>query len=94
MEFTVKKAANCFAEAQTYEYRLPVTGERLARLLPGEFAVRENHKFRRPVFSAVRPDGLEVKGILAGQVVKVNYHRQGWEAEKAAFEGWLTHQPE
>jgi hypothetical protein len=40
----------------------------------------------RHFLSAVRPDGLEVKGILAGQVVKVNYHRQGWEAEKAAFE--------
>lgn len=49
MEFKCKKVENCFAEARTYEYELPVTGKELAFLLEG-FIVKENHKFRRPVF--------------------------------------------
>lgn len=39
MEFKCKKVENCFAEARTYEYELPVTGKELAFLLEG-FIVR------------------------------------------------------
>ena len=53
MKFQCKKVENCFAEARTYEYRLPVTGQELAGRLSG-FTVTENHRFRRPVFSAKR----------------------------------------
>ena len=49
MEFRNKKVENCFAQARTYEYEIPVTGRELLLLLEG-FQVRENHRFRRPVF--------------------------------------------
>lgn len=87
MKFRVKKTENCFAGACTYEYELPVTGEELLPLLEG-FAVKENHAFRRPVFSAKR-GGLEVKGILAAKIIKINYTAGGWEREKREMEEWL-----
>ena len=87
MKFRCKKTENCFAGARTYEYELPVTGEELLSLLDG-WERRENHKFRRPVFSAKR-GGLEIKGILAAHIVKVNYTEAGWENEKEELERWL-----
>lgn len=87
MRFVCKKAENCFAEAQTYEYELPVTGEELCRLLEG-WEIKENHRFRRPIFSAHR-DQLEVKGILASHVVKINYTKENWKTEKEQMERWL-----
>ena len=64
MKFQCKKVENCFAQARTYEYQLPVTGEELARRLPG-FQVTENHRFRRPVFSAMRTETITT-GALTG----------------------------
>lgn len=87
MKFVCKKTENCFAEAQTWEYELPVTGAELCRLLEG-WEIRENHRFRRPVFSA-RRGKLEVKGILASHVVKINYTKENWEREKEQMERWL-----
>ena len=87
MIYRCKKVENCFAGARTYEYELPVTGEELLSFLEG-WERRENHKFRRPVFSAKR-DGLEIKGILAAHVVKVNYPEDRWEEEKERLEQWL-----
>ena len=49
--------------------------------------------FRRPVFSAKKGD-LEVKGILAAHVVKVNYTAAHWEQEKKEMEQWLEEQEE
>lgn len=49
MKFKWKKTENCFAEARTYEYELPITGQELAARLE-DFEVKENHSFRRPVF--------------------------------------------
>ena len=92
MKFQCKKVENCFAQARTYEYQLPVTGEELARRLPG-FQVTANHRFRRRVFSAKKGD-LEVKGILAAHVVKVNYTAAHWEQEKKEMEQWLEEQEE
>lgn len=87
MKFACKKTENCFAEARTYEYELPVTGEELCRLLIG-WKIKENHRFRRPVFSA-RKGMLEIKGILAAHVVKVNYTAENWKEEKEQMEQWL-----
>ena len=80
MKFKWKKTENCFAEARTYEYELPITGQELAARLE-DFEVKENHSFRRPVFSA-KKGGLEVKGILQEKVVKINYTADNWETEK------------
>ena len=77
MKFRCKKTENCFAGAQTYEYELPITGQELTALLGG-CDITENHRFRRPVFSA-RRGGMEIKGILAARVVKVNYTEENWE---------------
>lgn len=87
MKFRCKKTENCFAGAQTYEYELPITGQELTALLGG-WDITENHRFRRPVFSA-RKEGLEIKGILAARVVKVNYTRENWEEEKRGLEQWM-----
>lgn len=87
MRYRRKKVENCFKEARTYEYELPVTGQELIGLLRG-WEVRENHKFRRPVFSARKGD-LEIKGILSARVVKVNYPAERWEQEKEELERWL-----
>lgn len=87
MNYRWKKTENCFAQARTYEYELPVTGAELLAYLDG-WEIRENHTFRRPVFSA-RKDGLEIKGILAANVVKINYTAEGWEKEKEGVEEWL-----
>ena len=89
MNFACKKVENCFAEARTYEYELPVTGEELCSLLSG-WEIKENYKFRRPVFSA-KKGKLEIKGILKARVIKVNYTAENWEAEKEEIETWLAH---
>lgn len=87
MKYRCKKVENCFAGARTYEYELPVTGAELLACLDG-WEIRENHKFRRPVFSAKR-GALEIKGILAAHVVKVNYTEEDWEREKEELEQWM-----
>lgn len=87
MKFVWKKVENCFAQARTYEYELPITGRELIPFLEG-WEVRENHKFRRPVFSA-KQGTLEIKGILEAHVVKVNYPAASWEQEKERLERWL-----
>lgn len=87
MKFACKKTENCFLEARTYEYELPVTGKELCGLLLG-WEIKENHRFRRPVFSA-KKGMLEIKGILASHVVKVNYTAENWEKEKEQLEQWL-----
>ena len=90
MKFKWKKTENCFAEARTYEYELPITGQELSARLEG-FEVKENHSFRRPVFSA-KKGGLEVKGILKEKVVKINYTADNWETEKEQMEKWMEDQ--
>lgn len=87
MRFSCKKVEDCFAQARTWEYELPVSGEELCDFLEG-WEIRENRKFRRPMFSA-KKGGLELKGILAARVVKVNYPEENWEEEKEKMERWL-----
>ena len=57
MNFEVKKTENCFADSQTYEYRLSVTGQEFLSMLDTDWQTRCNHKLRRPVFLAER-EGL------------------------------------
>lgn len=87
MKFECRKTENCFADAQTYEYRLPVSGEAFSHFLSG-WEVRVNQKLRRPVFLAEK-GGVHVKGLLSHNVVKASFPEDRWEAEKAAFEQWL-----
>ena len=42
MKYRCKKVENCFAGARTYEYELPVTGQKLLAYLKGG-DIRENH---------------------------------------------------
>ena len=92
MRYEVKKTENCFVDSQTYEYKLPLDGQSFAALLSG-WEVRENHKYRRPLFTADK-DGVNIKGVLKAGVIKVSFPENGWEAEKADFESWLSSQPE
>jgi len=88
MKFDVKKAENCFADSQSYEYWLPIDGQTFSALLNG-WEVKEHHKYRRPMFTADR-DGVNIKGILKTNIVKASFQGDDWEAEKAEFEQWLT----
>ena len=88
MTFTVKKTENCFSDAQTYEYLLPITGEELLALLP-DWQIRENRKLRRPVGIAEK-DGVTVKTVLAGSTARVSFPDSCWQAAKEDFERWLS----
>lgn len=90
MNFTCKKTENCFADSQTYEYVLPITGEELLYMM-ALWETRRNDKLRRPTFAADR-DGVNLKGALAGNIARVSYPTERWEAEKAKFEDWLRAQ--
>ncbi|WMJ84014.1 hypothetical protein ACS3UN_13105 [Oscillospiraceae bacterium LTW-04] len=87
MIFDSSKTEDCFSDSQTYEYRLPVTAQTFVTLLAG-WNVTENHRYRRPMFSADK-NGVNIKGVLSGNVIKVSFPYCEWEAEKADFEGWL-----
>ena len=87
MQFEVKKSENCFADSRSYEYRLPVDGQSFSCLLDG-WEIKENHKFRRPLFTADK-DGLNIKGILKANTIKVSYPEDRWQVEKESFERWL-----
>jgi len=87
MQFDVVKVENCFAESRSFEYRLPIDGQGFSALLVG-WEVKENHKFRRPLFTADK-DGVNVKGILKANVIKVSFPENRWDTEKTVFEHWL-----
>ena len=87
MRFEVKKVENCFADSRSFEYRLPIEGREFTSLLAG-WEIKENHKFRRPLFTADR-DGVNIKGILKASVIKVSFPEDCWEGKKADFEQWL-----
>ena len=77
MKFTCKKTENCFADSQTYEYVLPVSGEALLGRLAG-WETRRNEKLRRPTFSADR-GGVNVKGTpetRCGSAIPRTAHRR------------------
>ena len=85
MNFEVKKTENWFADSQTYEYRLPMTGQKFLSLLDAAWQPRCNLKLRRPVFLAER-GGIRIKGILAADVIRVSFPDQDWKNLKLQFE--------
>lgn len=85
MKFEVKKTENCFADSQTYEYRLPVTGQEFLSLLDANWQTRCNLKLRRPVFLAER-EGVRIKGILTTDLIRVSFPDQDWQSLKHQFE--------
>ena len=87
MKYTVSKVPNCFSESETYEYAIPVTGEAFLRLLCG-WEIRENRKLRRPVGIAEQ-DGIVIKTVLAGQILRISYPRENWQEEKEKMEAFL-----
>lgn len=89
MNFEVKKTENCFTDSQTYEYRLPMTGQEFLSLLDAAWQPRCNLKLRRPVFLAER-GGIRIKGILAADVIRVSFPDQDWKNQKQQFEQELT----
>ena len=92
MQFDCKKTENCFAHSFTFEYRLPITALMLSKRLEG-WAVTENHSYRRAIVTADR-DGVNLKGILNGKLVRVSFPEKSWEMDKAAFESWLLNEEE
>ena len=87
MKFQVKKIENCFADSETYEYLLPVTGEAFLSFLQG-WEVRVNRKLRRPVGIACR-EAVTIKCTLAGSAFRVSFPQNNWAAEKLEFEQFL-----
>lgn len=85
MNFECKKAENCFSDSQTYEYRLPVTGEEFLHRLDDAWQTRCNDKLRRPVFLAEKKD-VRIKGILSANVIRVSFPAIDWESHKDMFE--------
>lgn len=90
MRFEVKKVDNCFSDAQSYEYRIPITGSEIIKRM-SDWNITENHKYRRPMFVGER-DGSHTKGILKANVFRVSFRNDRWESEKELFEQWLETQ--
>ena len=89
MNYSCKKTENCFTESQTWEYALPVNGEAFSALLPADWSIRQNTRLRRPVFIAEH-EGITIKGMLEGQIIRVSFPNESWEEIKHDFEAWLT----
>jgi len=88
MRFDVKKAENCFKDSRSYEYSIPVDGQSLTKMLDG-WQITEHHKYRRPMFTADK-GGINIKGILKANLIKVSYTENNWQTEKDDFESWLS----
>lgn len=90
-----RKIENCFADSRTYEYRLPMTVSEFSRLLSEEegdawtagWKMRCNQKIRRPVFLAEK-GRLQMKGILAGDLLRIGFPEEGWEQAKEEWEAF------
>jgi hypothetical protein len=91
MNFELKKAENCFSDAENYEYRVEVPGSVfLERVRPQTIETHINDKLRRPTFTAQLDSGARVKGLLDKTVIKVGYSPNRAAEQKAAFEHWLS----
>ncbi len=88
MIFECKKTENCFVDSRTYEYRLPVKAEDFKNLLENDWQIRCNLKLRRPVFLAEKEE-IKIKGILAGDIIRVSFREDQWEVFKENFEKYL-----
>lgn len=88
MEYKCKKTENCFENSETYEYRLPVTGETFIAFLPEGASLRKNERLRRPVFIADH-GGINIKGMLAADRIRVSFPAEDCERRKSEFEDWI-----
>lgn len=84
-----KKAENCFQDSQTYEYRIPLTAEDFLRILDSTWQTRCNYRLRRPVFISEK-DGIHIKGILSGTILRISFPNKNYESVKKNFEDWLV----
>jgi hypothetical protein len=96
VDFAVKKAENCFSDAENYEYRIAMTGAEFIAALknspafPGEeLQVKINEALRRPTFFATLPNGTCVKGLIGKNVIKTGYVVNQATEQRQAFEAWL-----
>lgn len=88
--FETKKAENCFADAQTWEYRLSCRNDQLIQQLEqmGELSCKMN--LRRPIFMLNMADGTRVKGTLAGRMMRASFPTGTWQTAKETFEQTLS----
>ena len=87
MNYQASKIENCFADSQTYEYLLPVTGEQMISRL-SDWDLRINRKLRRPTAIAQKEDVI-IKFILSGNRYRVSFPDKAWQEEKEKFEKFL-----
>ena len=91
MKFEWKKAENCFADAENYEYRIDRAGDAFVQALGSRAkSVRVNGKLRRPTFLAEMTDGTRVKGLLSKDVIKVGFVPADAKRQRERFERWLA----
>ena len=91
MNFKEMKIENCFADSQTYEYLLPVTGRELLEFLP-DWQARINEKLRRPTIIA-KKDQVIIKCFPDGNTFRVSFPDRLWAIEKQNFEVFLEKLP-
>lgn len=81
------KIENCFADSETYEYLLPVSGEEMLQNL-SDWEIRTNEKLRRPVVIAQK-DQVIIKCMKEGHSFRVSFPQRTWAIEKYRFEQFL-----
>ena len=87
--FTVEKAENCFANAQTYAYASPIVmDEKNVEAFARFGAIEIKRNYRRP-FYFVRGNSMEIKGVLGDTRFKVSYPDDSWQEQKETFERCL-----
>lgn len=89
-KWTCNKVENCFVNAKTYEYILTcsITEEWLSQ--PAPFGIlRIKRNFRRPCYFLDMENGVQMKGNLNENRLKVSYPEPGYERKKAQLEQWL-----
>ncbi len=88
--FETKKAENCFANAQTWEYRLSCQNDQLLHQLEKLGTLSCKMNLRRPIFMLHMEDGTRVKGTLAGHLMRASFPTEQWQAAKERFENKLS----
>ena len=90
MKFDYKKAENCFANAENYEYRIAILGAEFVLFLEElDVVLRINKGLRRPTFLGIFNSGVQVKGLLERCVIKVGFVPGHAREQKDAFDQWL-----
>lgn len=90
-QITCEKVDNCFADAKTYRYYLPVAvDEKIAERIGclGSLFVKKN--LRRPFFRIETEQGVQIKGIFGDASVKVSFPEHIWEEAKSRWEMQIT----